>query len=70
MAYAPRKYGPHQTLYNRWKRWSDKDIFAEMMVGLAADHGEQKQGHGRRHLPQGPSNSVQSGRKNKGGMDA
>ncbi|MBL4693730.1 MAG: transposase, partial [Magnetovibrio sp.] len=19
---APREYGPHKTLYNRWKRWS------------------------------------------------
>ena len=31
---APKEYGPHKTLYNRWKRWSDKDIFAQMMVGL------------------------------------
>jgi transposase len=20
---APKEYGPHKTLYNRWKRWSD-----------------------------------------------
>ena len=39
---APREYGPHKTLHNRWKRWSDKGIFAQMMAGLAADHGEQK----------------------------
>ena len=39
---APREYGPHKTLYNRWKRWSDKGIFAQMMIGLAADHGEEK----------------------------
>ena len=39
---APRDYGPHKTLYNRWKRWSDKGIFAQMMVGLAANHGEEK----------------------------
>ncbi|SEG21768.1 Putative transposase of IS4/5 family, partial [Jhaorihella thermophila] len=25
---APKEYGPHKTLYNRWKRWSDKGIFA------------------------------------------
>ena len=36
------KYGPHKTLYNRWKRWSDKGIFAQMMLGLAAEHGEEK----------------------------
>ena len=34
---APKEYGPHQTLYIRWKRWSDKGIFAQMMVGLAVD---------------------------------
>ena len=32
---APREYGPHKTLYNRWKRWSDKGIFARMFVELA-----------------------------------
>ena len=39
---APAAYGPHKTLYNRWKRWSDKGVFARMMVGLAAEHGEKK----------------------------
>ena len=39
---APKEYGPHKTLYNRWKRWSDKRIFAKMMAGLAAEHGEKK----------------------------
>ena len=39
---APAAYGPHKTLYNRWKRGSDKGIFAEMMIGLAAGHGEDK----------------------------
>ncbi len=39
---APGEYGPHKTLYNRWKRWSDKGIFAQMMVGLAAEHGEER----------------------------
>lgn len=32
---APKAYGPHKTLYNRWKRWSDKGIFAKMFVELA-----------------------------------
>ncbi len=35
-------YGSHKTLYNRWKRWSDKGIFARMMAGLAAEHGEKR----------------------------
>ena len=39
---APREYGPPKTLYNRWKRWSDRGIFARMMAGLASEHGEQK----------------------------
>lgn len=39
---APKEYGPHKTLYNRWKRWSDKGIFAQMMASLAAQHGEKK----------------------------
>ena len=34
---APAAYGPHKTLYNRWKRWSDKGIFAKMMAGLVPD---------------------------------
>ena len=24
---APKEYGPHKTLYNRWKRWSERGIF-------------------------------------------
>ena len=39
---APGEYGPHKTLCNRWKRWSDKGIFVRMMMGLAAEHGEEK----------------------------
>jgi transposase len=39
---APKEYGPHKTPYNRWKWWSDKGVFARMMVGLAADHSEKK----------------------------
>jgi transposase len=34
---APIEYGPAKTLYNRWKRWGDKGIFARMMNGLAAE---------------------------------
>ena len=39
---APAAYGPHKTLYNLWKRWGDNGVFAQMMVGLAAEHGEEK----------------------------
>ncbi|WP_408887290.1 IS5 family transposase [Komagataeibacter oboediens] len=37
---APREYGPHKTLYNRWKRWGAMGIFARMMDGLAAGKAE------------------------------
>jgi len=39
---ATSEYGPHETLYSRWKRWSEKGIFAQIMAGLAAEHGERK----------------------------
>jgi transposase len=39
---APAAYGLYKTLYSRWKRWSEKGIFARMMAGLAAGHDEQK----------------------------
>ncbi len=41
-ARRPEAYGPHKTLYSRWKRWSEKGVFARMMAGLAAGHGEKK----------------------------
>ncbi len=37
-----KEYGPAKTLYNRWKRWSDKGVFARMMEGLAAESPERK----------------------------
>ncbi len=39
---APAAYGAYKTLYNRWMRWSVKGVFARMMSGLAAEHGEEK----------------------------
>ncbi len=38
----PRRRIAHKkTPNNRWKRWSDKGIFARMMAGLAAEHDEE-----------------------------
>lgn len=34
---APSESGPPKTLYNRWKRWGDKRIFARMMESLASE---------------------------------
>ena len=39
---APAEYGPHKTLYNRWKRWSDMGVFARIMVGLASEGTDRK----------------------------
>ena len=33
---APKDYGPHKTLYNRWKRWGQMGVFTRMMEGLTA----------------------------------
>jgi len=32
---SPAVYGAHKTLYSRWKRWSEKGIFARMLLELA-----------------------------------
>lgn len=37
---APLEYGPPKTLYNRWKRWSDKGVFARMLLELASQSSE------------------------------
>ena len=39
---APKDYGPHKTLYNRWKRWGDKGVFLRMMEGLAAPQASER----------------------------
>lgn len=33
---APKDYGPHKTLYDRWTRWGETGIFPQIMEGLAA----------------------------------
>ena len=35
-------YGPHKTLYNRWKRWGERGVFTRMMEGLATAGAEPK----------------------------
>ena len=34
---APADYGPHKTLYNRWKRWSEKGVFERILGELARE---------------------------------
>ena len=35
-------YGPPKTPYNRWKRWRDMGVFAQMMMGLAEQAPDNK----------------------------
>ena len=37
---APRTYGPHKTIYNRFIRWSRLGIFNRIFVKLAGQAGE------------------------------
>jgi hypothetical protein len=39
---APRADGPHKTLYNRWKLWSEKGVFARILMGLASQEPQEK----------------------------
>ena len=37
---APREYGPHKTIYNRFIRWSRLGVFNRIFAELAAKAGE------------------------------
>ena len=36
---APRGYGPHKTLYNRFVRWSRLGVFTRILAELVAEAG-------------------------------
>lgn len=36
---APVEYGPHKSIYSRWKRWIESGIFAQMLRKLAGQGG-------------------------------
>lgn len=38
---APRAYGPHKTIYNRFIRWSRLGVFNRIFAELAAKAGER-----------------------------
>ena len=40
---APREYGPHKTLYNRFVRWSKMGIFNRIFAELAGKAGTPDQ---------------------------
>jgi putative transposase len=37
---APRAYGPHKTIYNRFVRWSGLGVFNRIFSALAGEAGE------------------------------
>jgi transposase len=37
---APREYGPHKTLYNRFVRWTRAGVFNDIFSDLAGQAGE------------------------------
>jgi transposase len=40
---APKDYGPHKTIYNRFVRWSRLGVFNKIFAGLAAKGGKPDQ---------------------------
>ena len=40
---APREYGPHKTIYNRFVRWSRMGVFNRIFAALAAKGGKSDQ---------------------------
>jgi transposase len=40
---APKDYGPHKTIYNRFVRWSRLGVFNKIFAGLAAEGGKPDQ---------------------------
>jgi transposase len=39
---APREYGPHKTIYNRFVRWSRLGVFNRIFAALAARGGRSE----------------------------
>lgn len=37
---APKEYGPHKTLYNRFVRWSRLGVFDRIFAEMTAESGE------------------------------
>ena len=40
---APKDYGPHKTLYNRFVRWSRLGVFDRIFASLASERGAPEQ---------------------------
>jgi transposase len=55
---APKDYGPHKTLYNRWKRWGAAGVFTRMMEGLSSAGADRKTVDDRRDLSEGAPHGI------------
>jgi transposase len=40
---APADYGPHKTLYNRFRRWSENGVFERIFKELAKPDAERRE---------------------------
>ena len=38
---APSAYGPHKTLYNRFRRWAEKGVFQRIFAAPAAERASE-----------------------------
>ena len=56
---APADYGPHKTLYNRFRRWSENGVFERIFEVLAMPGRGRQRSDDRRHRPEGPSHRFQ-----------
>ena len=52
---APREYGPHKTIYNRFVRWSRLGVFNRIFAELGAQGRQTGADHDRRHASEGAS---------------
>ena len=60
---APKEYGPHKTIYNRFIRWSRLGVFNRIFAELAAQGRQAGPADDRRHPPQGASHRCQPAQK-------
>jgi putative transposase len=40
---APKEYGPHKTIYNRFIRWSRLGVFSRILAELTTSRGKREQ---------------------------
>ncbi|BCA62881.1 transposase [Sphingomonas sp. HMP9] len=56
---APKEYGPHKTLFNRWKRWGRKGHIPSHEGGVGGRERHAEDDHDRRDLPEGTPHGIE-----------